>query len=262
MTVAPARLAGERAIVTGSTAGIGAAIARRFGAEGAAVVITGRDRTRADAVADAVSAAGGRAHVVLADLNDESECSRLVEKAAALLGGITVLVNNAVSDPVDPIDGRVGELTTAAWEATVRVNITAPMWLTRAAIPHMIAAGHGSIVNISSRQAERASSGHAAYIASKAALNGFTRAVAVDHAADHIRCNTISPGYILHARRDHGITAERRAQLEAMHLTRLGEPDDVAHAAVYLASPESAFLTGANIPLDGGGSIARGAILG
>ena len=256
------RLAGELAVVTGSTAGIGAAIAVRFAAEGAAVVVTGRDQPRAEAVARTIGAAGGRAHIILANLEHESECARLIDEAATTLGGLTVLVNNAVSATVDTVDDAVGGLTTEAWDATLRVNLSAPMWLTRAAIAPMVAAGHGAIVNISSRQAERASPGHTAYVASKAGLNGFTRAVAVDYASNNIRCNTISPGYVLNARRDHDLGDDRRAQLEAMHLTRLGRADDVASAAVYLASRESEFVTGTNLELDGGASNARGAVLG
>ncbi len=256
------RLAGELALVTGSTAGIGKAIAIRFAAEGAAVVVTGRDVDRAAATVDTIVAAGGTAFAVLADLGDEAECTRLVAASVERLGGLTVLVNNAVAGIVDERDGPVADLTTAAWDATVRVNLSAPMWLCRAAIPAMRAAGHGSIVNVSSRQAERASTGLAAYIATKAGLNGLTRSIAVDEARHGIRCNTVSPGYVINERRDAAITPERRARLEAMHLTRLGEADDVAHACVYLASRESEFLTGANLPLDGGGSAARGAVLG
>jgi NAD(P)-dependent dehydrogenase (short-subunit alcohol dehydrogenase family) len=256
------RLAGELALVTGSTAGIGRAIAVRFAAEGAAVVVTGRDAGRADTVVTSITEAGGRAHAVLADVGVEAECGDLVAAASDWLGGLTVLVNNAVASTVDEHDGPVTELTTPAWDASLRVNLSAPMWLARATIPHMIRAGHGSIVNISTRQAERASKGFSAYIASKAGLNGLTRAIAVDYADRGVRCNTISPGYVINERRDAELTPERRARLEAMHLTRLGEADDVAHAAVYLASTESGFLTGANLPLDGGGSAARGAVLG
>jgi NAD(P)-dependent dehydrogenase (short-subunit alcohol dehydrogenase family) len=255
------RLTGETALVTGATAGIGAAIARRFAAEGAAVVVHGRDATRADEVVRGIRDAGGVAHAVLGDLA-ALDPTTVVDAAAAALGGLTVLVNNAVASTVDEADGPAGALGDAAWETTLRVNLTAPMALTRAAIPHMLRAGHGSIVNISSRQAERASRGLTAYVASKSGLNGLTRAVAVDYADAGIRCNTISPGYVINTRRDADLSPERRARLEAMHLTRLGEADDVAWAAVYLASAESGFLTGANLPLDGGGSIARGAVLG
>ncbi|HEX5616533.1 MAG TPA: SDR family oxidoreductase [Acidimicrobiia bacterium] len=254
------RLAGERALVTGSTAGIGRAIALAFAREGAAVAVTGRDRERGAAICDEIEQHGAIAAFVPADLTDEDECTRLVDAAADALGGVTVLVNNAAGG--DAPDGPVHELTTAAWEAIFRVNVTAPMWLTRAAIPHLRRAGHGAIVNISSRQAERPSGNLAAYIASKGALNALTRAIAVDYAPDQIRCNTISPGYVLHARRDADITSERLARYEAMHLTRLGTADDVAHAAIYLASRESEFVTGANLQLDGGSSIARGTTLG
>ena len=256
------RLAGELALVTGSTAGIGKAVATRFATEGAAVVVTGRDADRARAIVETITSAGGTAHAVLADVADEAACARLVAAAAARLGGLTVLVNNAVASVVDETDAPVAQLRTANWDATLRVNLSAPMWLCRAAIPLMRAAGHGSIINISSRQAERASSGHAAYIASKAGLNGLTRSIAVDEATHRIRCNTVSPGYVINERRDAQITQERRERLEAMHLTRLGEADDVAHACVYLAGRESELLTGINLPLDGGGSAARGAVLG
>jgi NAD(P)-dependent dehydrogenase (short-subunit alcohol dehydrogenase family) len=257
------RLDGELALVTGSTSGIGVAIARRFASEGARVVVTGRDSERgAETVASIVSG-GGTASFVAADLSREDECTRLVAEARAALGGLTVLVNNAASGP-EGGDAGVAAITTAAWERILTVNLTAPMWLTRAALPTMIEAGHGAIVNISTRQAEHASKGYSAYIASKAGLNGLTRSIAVEYAERGVRCNTISPGYVLNSRRDADLDAhpERRARLEAMHLSRLGTADDVAHLAVYLASHESDWLTGVNIPLDGGSSAARAASLG
>jgi NAD(P)-dependent dehydrogenase (short-subunit alcohol dehydrogenase family) len=254
------RLAGEKAVVTGSTSGLGRAIATALAAEGAAVVVTGRDQTRGDAVVAEIAAAGGTASFVAAELGDERACTDLVETAADRLGGLTVLVNNAAGSGA--ADGPVGSLTTDAWEAILRVDLTAPMWCARTAIPHMQHAGHGSIVNVSSRQAERASRGFTAYVAAKSGLNGLTRAIAVDYADDAIRCNTISPGYVLNDRRDADITPERRARYEGMHLTRLGVASDIAHAAVYLASRESEFVTGINLQLDGGSSIARGLTLG
>ena len=153
-------------------------------------------------------------------------------------------------------------MDTAYWEQALRVNLTAPMWLCRAALPHMVQAGHGSIINISSRQGERPSAGLAAYAASKGGLNALTRALAVEGAPDGVRCNTISPGYVINERRDADITDDRRARYEGMHLTRLGTAVDVAHAAVYLASRESEFVTGVNLQLDGGSSIARALTLG
>jgi len=257
------RLRGEIALVTGSTAGIGRAIAVEFAAQGARVIVTGRDRERGETVAAAArKAAGdgeGDAVFVPADLSDEEACAALVDDGAGHFGGLTILVNNAAGAGDD---GGVAGLATPAWEAILRVNLTAAMWLCRAAIPRMRTAGHGAIVNISSRQGEHASRGLAAYIASKGGLNALTRSIAVDYAADNIRCNTISPGYVLNERRDADLTDERRARLEGMHLTRLGRAADVAYAAVYLASRESELLTGINLPLDGGSSASRGLVLG
>jgi NAD(P)-dependent dehydrogenase (short-subunit alcohol dehydrogenase family) len=250
-------LAGEVAIVTGSTAGLGVEVARRFAAEGASVVITGRSAERGEAVAASID---GEAAFVAADLSSEAAASALVGAAVERYGSLTVLVNNAVY--VDEGGGSVLDVDTAAWDRAFRVNVTAPMWLCRAAIPHLRAAGHGSIVNVSSRAAERASRGMAAYVASKGALNALTRSVAVDFAADAIRCNTISPGYVLNDRRDATITDDQRATREAMHLLGLGAADDVAWLAVYLASSESRWLTGVNVPLDGGSSYARARVLG
>jgi glucose 1-dehydrogenase len=251
---------GERALVTGSTAGIGRAIAVAFAAHGAIVVVTGRNVERGGAVVDEIAAAGGTAHFVAADLHDEESCTALVDDAAASMGGLTVLVNNAAGG--DTSDATVAEITTEAWEAIIRVDLTAPMWCARASIPHMRRAGHGAIVNISSRQAERASPGLAAYVAAKAGMNGLTRAIAVEEAAHNIRCNTVSPGYVLNDRRDADLAPDRRAALEAMHLTRLGVAADVANACVYLTSRESEFVTGVNLQLDGGSSIARGRTFG
>jgi NAD(P)-dependent dehydrogenase (short-subunit alcohol dehydrogenase family) len=256
------RLHGELALVTGSTSGIGKAIALEFGAEGARVVVHGRDLARGTAVVEQITGAGGYAVFLPADLGTEDACRALVADTVAALGGLTVLVNNAVAGVVDGGDAGVAAMSTSAWDTTLRVNVTAPMWLSREAIPHLRAAGHGSIINISSRQGERPSAGLAAYATSKGALNALTRAIAVEEAKHNIRCTTISPGYVVNERRDADMDDARRARLEAMHLTRLGEARDVAYAAVYLASRESEFLTGINLQLDGGGSIGRAASLG
>ena len=256
---------GELALVTGSTSGIGQAIAIEFAREGARVVVHGRDQGRGEAtVAEAQQAgreAGGEAWFLPADLTREDACNQLVADAVDRIGGLTVLVNNAVGVQTGR-DSVVGEMDTAYWEAAMRMNATAPMFLCRAALPHMIEAGHGAIVNVSSRQAERPSRGMAAYAASKGALNALTRSLAMEYAQHNIRCNTLSPGFVVNVRRDADMTPERRKQVEAMHLTRLGSARDAAYAAVYLASHESEFLTGINLQLDGGSSIGRAASLG
>ena len=254
------RLAGERVLVTGSTSGIGRHVAILCAREGARVAVHGRDAARGAAVVEAITAAGGEAVFLPADLADERACTDLVETAAARLGGLTVLVNNAAT--ASGGQSPVGTLDSSVWERVLRVNLTSVAWLCRAAIPHMLRAGHGSIVNVSSRQAERASAGFAPYVASKGGLNALTRSIAVDYGRQGIRCNALSVGYVVNERRDAGMSAERRAELEGMHLTRLGQPDDVAWAVVYLASRESEFVTGVLLPVDGGGTIARGRVLG
>jgi NAD(P)-dependent dehydrogenase (short-subunit alcohol dehydrogenase family) len=246
------RLAGEVALVTGSTSGIGRAIAIRFAEEGASVIVTGRDRARGEGV---VRGCGGRARFVAGDLADPATPAALVAAAVAEFGALTVLVNNALSGARD---GPVAELADEQWRAILEVDLLAAARLCRAAMPSLRACDHGSIINLSSRAASRASGGIAGYIAAKGALEALTRSIAVDEAAHGVRCNAISPGYVLNDRRDAHITPEERARREAMHLIGLGTADDVAFAAVYLASRESKWLTGIVLPLDGGSTAARG----
>jgi glucose 1-dehydrogenase len=254
------RLAGEVAIITGSTSGLGKEVARRFAVEGAAVVVSGRDADRGNRVIDTITGDGGVAIFLAADLADDAACSDLVAATVERFGGLTVLVNNAVNTTGG--DGDVTSVESETWARILRINVVAVAVLCRVAIPHMVRAGHGAIVNISSRAAERPSPGLAAYAASKGALNALTRAIAVDFAPHNVRCNTISPGYVVHERRDAELDDNRRRRLEAMHLSRLGTPEDVAHAAVYLASQEAQWVTGINLQLDGGSSIARAASFG
>jgi NAD(P)-dependent dehydrogenase (short-subunit alcohol dehydrogenase family) len=246
------RLTGEVALITGSTAGIGRAIAIRFAEEGASVVVTGRDAARAEEV---VRRCGGRARFVAGELADPATPRTLVDAAIREFGALSVLVNNAASGVPD---GPAAELADERWHAILEVDLFAVARLCRAAMPSLRACGHGSIINVSSRAASRASRGIAGYIAAKGALEALTRSIAVDEAPHGVRCNAISPGYVLNDRRDAHMTPEERRRREAMHLVGLGTADDVAYAAVYLASRESRWLTGSVLPLDGGSSAARG----
>ena len=250
------RLAGEIALVTGSTSGLGKEIARLFAEEGARVAITGRSGERGKAVVDEILAAGGEAAFFAADLSDLDQCEELVPRVAEQLGGLTILVNNAVGRG-GGVEGPVTEVSLESWEAKLRVNLTAAAWLCRAAIPEMAKGGHGSIVNVSTRAAERGTPGLAAYIASKGGLNALTRSIAFDYARQGIRCNSITPGYILHEQRDAGMTPEQRARREAQHLTRLATARDVAYAVLFLASRESETITGIDLPVSGGSTTAR-----
>ncbi len=170
-------------------------------------------------------------------------------------GSLTVLVNNAVANAVEPRDTKIENLATETWEQVHRIGVTAVMWMCRAAIPEMRAAGHGSIINISSRAAERATPGLPAYAASKGGMNALTRAIATDYAAEAIRCNTLAPGYVINEGRE-VLTPERRSHFERMHLTRLPVAEDIAAAAAFLASRDSEVVTGILLPVDGGSSTA------
>jgi NAD(P)-dependent dehydrogenase (short-subunit alcohol dehydrogenase family) len=250
------RLDGEVAVVTGSTSGIGAEIARLFAVEGASVIVTGRNADRGAAV---VEQCKGRGAFVLADLGEPDAAARLVDASIERFGTLTVLVNNAVETSGD---GSVTDLTDDAWHRIIEVNVVAVARLCRAAIPVMARAGRGSIINISSKAAQRVPPNFAGYATTKGALEALTRSIAVDYGAQGIRCNTVSPGYVLNDRRDAELADDRRRYLEGMTLTRLARPSDVAHAAVYLASRESEVVTGILLPVDGGGTAARGRTLG
>jgi NAD(P)-dependent dehydrogenase (short-subunit alcohol dehydrogenase family) len=214
--------------------------------------VTGRDSERGEQV---VAGCAGSAAFVAADLSEKGAEYALVTEAVERFGGLTVLVNNAAT--AEP-DGPVANLDDERWLAILQVDLLAPARLCRAAMPHLRACGHGSIVNISSRVATRASRGLAAYTAAKGGLEALTRSIAVDEASHGVRCNAISPGFVLNERRDANITEDELERREAMHLLGVGDPDDVAYAAVYLASRESKWLTGTVLPLDGGSSAARG----
>jgi 3-oxoacyl-[acyl-carrier protein] reductase len=254
------RLLGEVALVTGATAGIGREIATVFAREGAHVVVSGRSLERGRAVVDVIQAEGGRAVFRAADLGSEAEVAELVGSAVEELGGITVLVNNAATS--DVVDAAVHDVDTRAWEEILRIDLTAAAWLCRGAVGAMLDAGHGAIVNISSRAGSQGIPAHAAYSAAKGGLDALTRSIAVDYASDGIRCNAIAAGYVLNDVRDRDMTPERRAVLEDRHLTRIGTARDVANAALFLASSESEWITGITLPVDGGSTIARAASFG
>ena len=251
------RLDGKVAIVTGATRGIGRAIALMFAREGARVAVTGRHPERGAAVVDEICAAGGVATFFPGELGAEDDVRRVVDAAAERFGRITTLVNNAAAtDRVGPGrgDARLVDVDNSAWEAVLAVGLHGLFWSCKHAIPHMIEAGGGSIINISAHAGVRGVSGFAAYTASKGAMNALTRALAVEHGADHIRCNAISAGFIQSGPWvDEQLTDERAlARLQRAYLTRLGVPDDVAYAAVYLASDEAEIVTGVVLPVDGG----------
>jgi NAD(P)-dependent dehydrogenase (short-subunit alcohol dehydrogenase family) len=256
----PGRLDGEVALITGSTSGLGKEIATVFTAEGASVLVTGRDERRGRAVVDAICSARGKAAFLAADLNDEDERRALIDGAEAAFGALTILVNNAVT--ASGGDGPITEVSAQDWEAILRVDLGAAAAMCRLAIPAMTRAGHGAIVNVSSRAATRGTPGVAAYSAAKGALEALARSITADYTRSGIRCNTVQPGYILHERRDADLGLERRERLAAMHLTRVPTATDVAYAVLFLASSEADVISGVTLPVDGGSSAVRGLTLG
>ena len=251
------RLADKVAIVTGSTRGIGRATAIRFAAEGAGVIITGRSVDEGTAIEQQIRGAGGKATYVRTDLSNEDDVIGMVKAAVDNYGKLTTLVNNAApTELMGPgrLDRRVTELENDAWDSIMLVALKAVVWACKYSIPAMAKAGGGTIVNISSAASILGTPGLDTYTAAKGALNTLTRSMAVEYAADNIRSNCIVSGMVL--------TSEGAFKMmddpiiggatKAMHLTRLGVPDDIANAALFLASDESAFITGAIIPVDGG----------
>lgn len=250
------RLAGEVAIITGATSGLGKSLAMRFAAEGAKVVAAGRNQEAGSAVCETIASAGGEAVFAAADLQDDNCGDILATAAVKTFGKLTILINNAV-DIKD--DGPVAQVEPATWERVLRVGVVAAGLVSKAAIPQMAAAGGGAILNISSRTAERASPRLAAYTASKGALNALTRSIALDYAHLNIRCNTVQLGYILHETRDARNSQQRKEQIDAMCLTRPATAEDVCHACVYLASREAEVVTGITLNIDSGSTAARAA---
>src|SRR4051812_27694386 len=251
------RLSQKVALVTGSTRGIGRAIATRFAAEGAAVVVTGRTETTGHAVQAEIRAAGGEATYVYADVAREGDIEHAVDVTVKRYGGVLTLGDNpAPTGVIGPgrRDRSLAEITDDAWDSIMTVALKHLVWSTRHAAPHLAKEDGASIVNISSMAAVRGVPGLDAYTAAKGAINALTRSLAVELACDGIRVNTIVCGMVLTSEgafkmMDHPVIGPAT---RALHLTRLGLPEDIANVALFLASDEAAFVTGVNFPVDGG----------
>ena len=234
------RLAGKTALVTGAARGIGAAIADRFATEGAKVA-------RLDI------AAGPEGDLTLrADISDEQSVAQAVAQTRAAFGRIDILVNNAASSNSQT---PVGNLTLTEWQRTIDVNLTGTFLLSRAVIGVMRDTGGGVIINIASQLGSVAVQGRAAYCASKGGILQLTRAIALDHASDGIRANSLSPGAVMTDRLTtlYGSEDAVNAALADRHpIGHIGLPSDVAGAAVFLASDDARFMTGSDLVVDGG----------
>jgi NAD(P)-dependent dehydrogenase (short-subunit alcohol dehydrogenase family) len=243
------------AFITGATSGIGAVMAQRFAEQGACVVIAARREDKGEAIAGKIRDAGGKAAFRRMDIAREADVEAAIDFTARTFGALNVLVNNA--GPVDLLksgaDRRIHETETEAFDSIVKVTLYGPYWCCKHAIPHMIKAGAGSIVNISSIAAVTGMPMLPAYSAAKGALSALTRQIAFDYGAHKIRSNAIITGLIVHEGSQGQVdTPEKYQAYRARHLTRLGVPDDIANAAIYLASDESEFVTGSHINVEGG----------
>jgi NAD(P)-dependent dehydrogenase (short-subunit alcohol dehydrogenase family) len=248
----PALLSGRVALITGGGGEIGAAIARRFASEGAAVAVADIQREKAEVVAKDISDAGGHSIAIRANVAVEADAERSVRHAVEAFASLTTLVNVAAA--VTP-EGTVETLTLAQWNEALAINLTGAFLMCKYAVPEMRKAGGGTIVNIASQLGQIGVPGRAPYSTSKAALIQFTKCLAADYAKDGIRANTLSPGGIDTARtvRRFGTReAANRARGPYHLLGRTGRVDEIAAGALFLACEESSFMTGADLLLDGG----------
>jgi NAD(P)-dependent dehydrogenase (short-subunit alcohol dehydrogenase family) len=249
------RLDGKRALVTGASSGIGRAVANLFAAEGARVAAGGRDPERTWRTVAEIRSSGGHAEEALGDVSQEDSARDVVDGAARALGGLDILVNNA------GIDARVWpsvhEWEVSEFDEIIRVNLRGPFLCSRFAIPHMLAAGAGSIVHMSSVCAITVWPGDCAYDISKAGLNMLSDHIAVEYGPKGIRSNTLMPGVIrteLHESVMEAMNDGRaleRSVLSRHPIRRFGTVEEIAQACLFLCTDEARFMTGANVAIDG-----------
>jgi NAD(P)-dependent dehydrogenase (short-subunit alcohol dehydrogenase family) len=250
------RLEGKHALVTGASSGIGREVANRFAREGANVAVGGRDPERTQRTVDEIAARGATAVSALGDVSEPESARAVVDGAAAALGSLDCVVSNAGIDVSDWVP--VHEWDVEAFDEILRVNLRGPFLVAKYAIPHLLAAGSGSLVHMSSVCAITVWAGDCGYDVSKAGLNMLSDHIAVEYGARGIRSNTLMPGVIeteLH--RSVMDSMEGGAEMEAALLTkhpigRFGRVEEVADACVLLCADEAGFMTGANISIDGG----------
>ncbi|MGF6810039.1 NAD(P)-dependent dehydrogenase (short-subunit alcohol dehydrogenase family) [Paraburkholderia sp. Clong3] len=242
------------AIVTGAASGIGAACAARLAQEGALIVVADLNLEGAQEQVRRINEAGGHAVPAQVDIGDESSIDALFELTLKTWGGLDILHNNAAATSLSSTaDAAVEALDVGVWDDTMRINLRGTMLASRCALPLMRARGGGSIINTSSGAAQAGALGYSAYGVCKAGIEALTRYVAAQHGKEGIRCNAIAPGLIVTPVTQAYYAGGTGEMMLSHHLTpRLGQPEDIAHAVVYLASDEAAFVTGQVFNVDGG----------
>jgi 3-oxoacyl-[acyl-carrier protein] reductase len=238
-------LAGKRALVTGASGGIGAAIARGLHGAGAAVGLSGTRTAPLEALAAEL---GAGAHVLPCDLADAAAVEALPKQAAEAMGGVDILVNNAGITR----DGLFMRMSDADWQDVIDVNLTAAMRLARGVLRAMMKARWGRIVNISSVVGATGNPGQANYVAAKAGLVGMTKALALEVATRGITVNAVAPGFIATAMTDGLTDAQKAAILGQIPSGEMGTPEDVAAAVLFLAGPGARYVTGHTLHVNGG----------
>lgn len=249
-------LAGKVALVTGGAAGIGRATALLLARAGAAVAVLDLDAPGLEAVVREIEAAGGRGLAIPGDVSQEADCRCAVERTIAELGGLHILFNNAgIIRRATVLDTTVEE-----WDRVMAVNVRSVFLLSKYALPHMVAAGGGAIINNASGWGLVGGGRAAAYCASKGAVVQLTRAMAIDHGPQNVRVNAICPGdtdtaMLRSEARQLGLDEARfLAESAARPLRRIARPEEIAQAVLFLASDASSFITGAVLAVDGGAS--------
>ena len=245
------RLSGKVAIVTGSTSGIGIGIAKVYAKEGAQVIICGRREARGQEVVDEIVAEGGKASYHHMDITQAESIEALMADTAKEYGKIDILVNNAANVALK--DGRVDELTLDMFDAIVQSDLRGTFYAIKCALPFMLENGGGSIVNIGSMASCGGDLGSTAYACAKAGVDILTQYTAQQYGKQGIRCNCIRPGLIVTPQNEAKVPqALKDIFLGSIMVNRYGCPEDIAHAAVYFGSDESAYVTGQIINVDGG----------
>ena len=243
------RLDGQVALVTGAGAGIGRAIADMFAGAGAAVVVSDLNREAAEAVATAIAQEGGKAAGVACNVTREDDLKSVVQTAVDRFGGLTILVNNAGGGGPKPFDMPMDDFRWA-----YELNVFSAFRLCQLAAPHMEKAGGGAILNITSMSGENRNRRMASYGSSKAAQSHLTRNIAFDLGPKNIRVNAVAPGATRTAALESVLTPEiEAAMLKHTPLKRIGEPADMAHAALFLCSPAASWISGQVLTVSGGG---------